>query len=200
MVRIKDVQAAAHGLLFHYIVTLILPATIALTPCGLSFFVSHQDVRELVASNLALSLCIIIPTLLFVGLLLSEVGSLLEFSILDKWRRRSDENHWDNWLNYLSLDLPMHHIGRRYVSNMATFLKFELSAFCATLIAFTSTWFAFPLQEVPSTVCHLIRWSALLAFVLLAISAHQTHGALSETRAKLVSGHSSQGGHGAPPA
>ena len=132
-----DISSSLKSDVLKALTTLVVPGAVALIPYALLLGHQYPDLRQLgtdlpfVASTLAFFAA------LAAGMVLENLGSILEVSV---WDRRLQERfgiHSKDWIEYLKLNPEREPIGQRYLRTVLMRMKFELS-FSLALLCF---WF-----------------------------------------------------------
>ena len=136
----KDVFSAFGNEVFRPLVTLLLPGAIAFSTWFTCLLQRYAGFYGVVNGNRTESSLVLVLVMIFVGLVIEDVGSRWE-SRLDHKLNASTNGAFDaTWLAYLRLAFQTEPTGRRYLRALVMRLKFELSAFIALLISAPGLW------------------------------------------------------------
>lgn len=121
-----DLEKAASNEVFRPLVSIAVPGGIALAPYVIVAEHYITDIATFWHDHDAAFTAIIIGLVLAVGLMLEDVGALIEigFDSLLEWKKK---NQFENWQKYLKLRTKDEYIAQRYIRTLVTRLKFEMS-------------------------------------------------------------------------
>jgi hypothetical protein len=161
-----DIASTFKAEVFRPVAVLVIPGAIASFPyfmLATKYFPDLAHYRDtFVIPYYAISLLLVIA----VGLLLEDIGSLIEAEFWDKWLETEYEVAVI-WQKYLASHFDQEKVGQRYIRSVLLRLQFELGcslAFVPFLLGFAWLNAAFP----------LVSWCsyALLAVFVIAIGAY----------------------------
>jgi hypothetical protein len=182
-----DIGEVVKNEVFRPLTSVAIPGALAVAPYVIlaQHYVPH--VLDFWHDHDAAFSAMVVGCMLAAGLLLEDVGALLEVHIIDPLVQRKHEEHYENWRKYLQLKMKDEYVGQRYLRTVVTRLKFELSMLPALVVLWLGlVW----IQVVYST---WTGWGfiALSAFVLgialyLAIESYSSAWTLSKVRGWLI--------------
>jgi hypothetical protein len=133
--EMKELFAAFNTDFFRALTTLIIPGALAVSTWSVQLVLTFDPLKKLVEDNHVESAFVLFVAVVFVGLVIEDVGSRIE-SLLDN---RADKNtqgqHSKEWYAYLKTAFVCEPIGRRYIRTLVTRLKFELGTAIGILVA-----------------------------------------------------------------
>jgi hypothetical protein len=144
-----DFASTFRAEVFRPVAVLIVPGAIASFPYFMLATKYYPDLAIYRDSHEVPYYAISFLIVLAVGLLLEDLGSLIEADVWDKKLERDHELK-DTWRKYLMLTLEKEPIGQRYLRAMVLRLKFELGcsvAFVSFLVGMGWLNLAFPLMS-----------------------------------------------------
>ncbi len=110
------------------LIQLIIPGLAAFFPWAIIFLNSHHFERDFLFKNLTLLITILSILSLIVGIILENLGSIIEVHFYDKKNGIEFPNYMDIWKEFLCLNYAGNEpTGHRYLRNILLRMKFELS-------------------------------------------------------------------------
>jgi hypothetical protein len=182
---VKEIFAAFGSEVFRPLVTLLLPSAVAISVwcvCIIQRFPPLYRFAD--ANHVEFAFAVVLITL-FVGLLLEDLGSRIESTLLDpKLDAKTDHEHERVWWLYLRTAYKVEPIGQRYLRTIVLRMKFELST-CLALILFTIGLFFvnMPVGYALMTCAFTVALSIWLFF-----EARESHELLDSIRRELLRG------------
>ena len=183
-----DIADAAKSEVLRPLATVFVPGMLAVSPYVI--VAQHYVPRVLTFwhDHDAAFTAIIVACMLAAGLLLEDLGALLESQLIDPRLEHKDPDHIAVWRQYLQLRIKDEYVGQRYLRTIVTRLKFEL----AMLPAIISLWLGLLWVQCIHSVWTTRSFFVLSGFLAsiglyLFIEARLSAGLLSSTRKLLVS-------------
>lgn len=111
------------------ILQLLIPGIFAVLPYFLIFINAYDEAKCYFKASEGICTTVLFILSISVGLVLEDIGSLIEFNIWDKINIKKYPKHNEEWERYLKLDLPVNTdlIAQRYLRTVLIRMKFELS-------------------------------------------------------------------------
>jgi hypothetical protein len=182
-----DIAGATKSEVFRPIATIAIPGAIAVAPYVI--IVQHYIPRVLEfwkEHDTAFS-AIVVACVLAAGLLLEDLGAILESQVLDRLLDKRHPGHRDNWDRYLQLRIKDEFVGQRYLRTMVTHLKFELAMLPSILCLWVGLLWVEVLHDVWKGCGFLLLSLFLLAVsVYLAVESYFSARTLGSTRKLLL--------------
>ncbi|MGE5053545.1 MAG: hypothetical protein ACM3WP_05210 [Acidobacteriota bacterium] len=132
---VKELFAAFNADFFRALATLIIPGSIALSTWAVDLALRFEQLRALVSSNHIETAFVLFLLVVFVGLVIEDIGSRIEARMDGRADRATNGQHTKDWYLYLKTAFVCEAIGRRYIRTLVTRLKFELGTSVGLLIA-----------------------------------------------------------------
>jgi|GEM_PF-1319775 len=150
----------------------------------------HSTTKQFLTSNFITSISTLILIGLIVGMILENLGSLIESRIIDKILSRKDANFYTTWFKYLRLNFDGNEpIGQRYISSIILRLKFELSfslaigSFTIGLISLNHNHEIFPWTCKNEFFFYVFPF---IVAIYLLVEAYQSAKIIAKVRKELV--------------
>lgn len=121
-----DLSSTFRAEAYRPVVTIVLPATTASLPYGFIVIFEYPHLYTFIHDHPAISTILALLIILAVGLVLENLGSLIEAHVLERWLGDSTRAH-EVWYRYLGMSYEIEPIGQRYLRTITVRLKFELS-------------------------------------------------------------------------
>jgi hypothetical protein len=122
-----DIDSAFKSEVFRPLVTLVVPGSIVVGPYILVVGFYFPNVNVFWNEHSSAFVAIVAVCILAIGLVLENLGSMIECDVLDEIIDRKDKIHRDKWNDYLKLEVKDEIIGQRYLRTILTRMKFELA-------------------------------------------------------------------------
>jgi hypothetical protein len=131
----KELFAAFNTDFFRALTTIIIPGAIAASPWSVQLVSTFAPLKSLVSKNHVETAFILFVVVVFVGLVIEDIGARIESWLDSCADKRTDAKHTKEWYAYLRTAFICEPIGRRYIRTLVTRLKFELGTSIAIFIA-----------------------------------------------------------------
>jgi hypothetical protein len=179
------------------IATVLIPGAIAVAPYVIVVQHYIPQVLDFWKIHDAAFSAIVVACMLAAGLLLEDLGALLEGFVLDPLLTDRVPDHRENWNKYLKLKIKDEFVGQRYLRTMVTSLKFELAMFPGILCL----WFGLLWIQLIDKVWSAWGFAVLTVFLAavttyLGVESFLSARTLSNTRRLLIEAYEADG----PPA
>jgi hypothetical protein len=184
----KDLFAAFGSEFFQPMMTLFAPGAVAVCSWFVGWIQRSNMMAELVSRNHTESAFLLVLTGFVVGLLLENLGSLIEGEYFDKrlpHKERKYQHHIEEWFLYLRQAFAVEPVGHRYLRRLVTHMKFELGMGLA-LPVFGAGLFFTRLSAIPAILAAIVSVSSGAYLVLY--EARRSHESLSDVRRELLKG------------
>ena len=122
-----DVAAALKNEFFRPFVTILVPGSTAIAPYILVAAFYAPQCRAFWDTHPSAASIIIAVAVVSTGLVLENIGSFIEVKWWDAILQQTIEGHLEEWEAYLRLYLRDELIGQRYLRDVLTRMKFELT-------------------------------------------------------------------------
>jgi hypothetical protein len=124
---LMDLDKAVGNEVFKPLVSIVIPGAVAIAPYVLlaEHYISGTSVFW--KAHDAAFVSIVVALAIAIGLMLEDLGGLIEFEIIDRLLDKKTKKHKANWKKYLQLKTKDEYVGQRYIRTVVTRLKFELS-------------------------------------------------------------------------
>jgi hypothetical protein len=128
-----DLSAAFKTEVYRPVVTVVIPAVIALTPWMVVVAHAYPKLLSLAATNQGLFAVLCLLLVVATGFLLEDIGSRIE---ADLWERLQGDRDdlYEEWHRYLRLAFVTEPQGQKYLGTIVMRLKFELSTSVALFV------------------------------------------------------------------
>jgi len=182
-----DVTDAVKNEVFRPLTTVAIPGAIAVAPYVILAQHYIPKTLEFWHDHDAAFSTIVVACMIAAGLLLEDVGALLEDRVIDALLEKWHPGHRDQWSKYLQLQMRDEYVGQRYLRTMVTRLKFELSMLPALLMLWGGLgWIQYIYRIWPAGGFLLVSLVLLGLCVYLAAEAYMSAKVLMRTRALLI--------------
>ncbi len=184
---VKELFAAFNADFFRALTTLVIPGSIALSTWTVDLSLRFQALRSLISENHVETAFILFIAVIFVGLVIEDLGARIETSLDKKCDKATGGKHTDDWYAYLKTAFICEPIGRRYIKTLVTRMKFELGTAVGILAAdvgLVVLWAQGLLTCGLSAV--LLSVSLAVAIYLGAVEAPASHRLLAKARAVML--------------
>jgi hypothetical protein len=131
----KELFAAFNTDFFRALATLVIPGCIAVSTWSVELILMFDPLRKLVEQNPVERAFVLFIAVIFVGMVIEDIGSRIESWFDKRADRITHGKHTEEWYDYLRMAFVCEPIGRRYIRTLVTRLKFELGTAVAILIA-----------------------------------------------------------------
>jgi hypothetical protein len=128
-----DILDAFKSEVFLPLVTLIVPGAIAIAPYPIVTGHYVPKVQLFWNEHSSGFVAILVVSVIASGLILENIGSLIESHLWDRKIGNQDKTHSATWNSYLKLETSDEIVGQRYLRTIPVRLKFELSMIPALL-------------------------------------------------------------------
>jgi hypothetical protein len=182
-----DLAAPLRPEVLRPILTLVVPGAIGLAPFlslatiwfpGMAYF---ADEHRYVTAG------IIGVTVLALGFLLEDLGTVVEVKLIDPGLYTAHPNLKQEWKQYLQLELDDEIIGQRYLRTKITQLKFELALMISIVLGWAGLSMLQALRNILPQVQYVTLGAVVLAaVVLLCKAATTTADLLAGTRTTIL--------------
>jgi hypothetical protein len=183
----KELFAAFNTDFFRALTTLIIPGAIAVSTWTVQLVLTFKPLRNLVEQNHVETSFVVLVAVVFIGLVIEDVGARIEDFLDRRADARTKGRHKQEWYEYLKTAFVCEPIGRRYIRTLVTRLKFELGTAVGIVIAdcgLLALW-ASGFSSCRLTVILLVL-SLLVAAYLAFLEAPASHGLLATARTKML--------------
>jgi hypothetical protein len=170
---------------FTPLATIIIPGAIAVSSWLVALLWTFPSFKAVANSSHAETGLILLIVLIFVGLVLDDIGSHWELFLDHCADRNGDKQHTANWYQYLRTAFVVDPIGRRYARKLLVGLKFELGTAFACVLALPGLVWLVVLGMNRCLGMALIVICVGLT-ILGLIEAFHTHQTLAKTRAEIL--------------
>jgi hypothetical protein len=182
--------------IFKPFVTLLIPGTFTIIPYVLVIISSHPKLLDFWSNNAGSSLTILLLIAVAVGLILEDIGSWVEASVLDEKIKKDKPNYMEEWHAYLQLAYDKEPIGQQYLDTILLRLKFELSFGLAIPIFLGGLiWCKIVTDFCSWTSFIIITLISLILCVYLFFESYDSAKNLSNVRSLLIKRESNQTTH-----
>ena len=182
-----DIDSAFKSEVFRPIVTLAVPGSIVIGPYILIVKFYFPSVNAFWNDHSSAFVAIVAVVVLAVGLILENLGSMIECDVLDEMIERKDNVHRSKWNEYLKLEVKDEIIGQRYLRTILTRMKFELSMIPALFFFWCGLLWMNRLNGIWRT-SRFILMSGII-FILMAVmflEAYRSAKNTAKTRALII--------------
>src|SRR6266478_1564461 len=131
----KELFAAFNTDFFRALTTLIIPGAIAVSTWSVQLVLTFDPLKNLVKQNHVETAFVLFIVVVFIGLVIEDIGSRIESFLDSRADRDTQGEHTKEWYDYLRTVFICEPIGRRYIRTLVTRLKFELGTAIGILIA-----------------------------------------------------------------
>ncbi len=131
----KELFAAFNTDFFRALTTLIIPGGIAVSTWCVELVLIFEPFKCLVARNHVEASLVLFLVIVFVGLVIEDVGARIEDGMDKRADKLTQGKHRQDWYAYLRMAFVCEPIGRRYIRTLVTRLKFELGTAIGIVIA-----------------------------------------------------------------
>jgi hypothetical protein len=131
----KELFAAFNADFFRALTTLIIPGSIAVSSWIIELVLKFKVLKDLIVGNHVETAFILFIVVIFVGLVIEDMGSRIECYFDRRCDKASGGKHSRDWYAYLKTAFVCEPIGRRYIRTLVMRLKFELGTALGILIA-----------------------------------------------------------------
>ncbi len=181
----KEIFAAFGSEVFRPLVTLLLPGAVAVAPWCVGIFQRWPVVYSMANSNHTETAFVLVAVMLFVGLVLEDIGSNLETRLFDLAADKlTGGSHQKNWYLYLRTVLKDEPVGCHYLRTILLRMKFELGSSVALAVAGPGAFSTLLPWETAFVACV----SLMAAGALLFREGKKSHLVLSRVRQELLRG------------
>lgn len=111
----KELFAAFNADFFRALATLIIPGTIAISSWTVELMLRFASLKELVSNNHIETAFVLFVLVVFVGLVIEDIGSSIEAFMDGRADDATDGQHTRDWYCYLKTAFVCEAIGRRYI-------------------------------------------------------------------------------------
>jgi len=172
---------------FRPIAITLVPGTIALTPFIFLFHNYFPNVYKILSNQPTITGLLLILISIAVGLILEDVGSLIEVIIWYFVKESDDDDN--NWYKYLRVAFKSEPIGNKYIGNIVLRMKFENSfAPALVLLCCGIVWLRI-LDQIKSSC--LTAWLVLVLFLVAIFLIYESYSSaklLKRLRKELLNG------------
>lgn len=182
-----DVTSAFKSEVFRPLVTLVIPGAIAHAPYILVVAHYFPQTVQFWNEHPSAFVSILVISVLAVGLVLENLGSVIEWNVFDEILDRREGTHKIEWEEYLKLWLKDEIVGQRYLRQSLTRLKFELSMAPALFFFLCGLLWTNRLYHLWQTSRFI--WLAgviVILMVLMLMEAYRSSKNLARTRALVI--------------
>ncbi|MBZ5554765.1 MAG: hypothetical protein LAO21_18765 [Acidobacteriia bacterium] len=168
------------------IVTIVVPGSIATAPFVLLARYYFPQTYTLWEQHPSAFVTILTVCVLAVGFILEDLGGHIEKDLWDHRIKKKYQRHDEDWYKYLQLRLQDEIIGQRYIQDIKTRMKFELSMVPALLIFLIGLIWTNAEYKLWSTCGSIV--SSIIILIIAAYLAYESFLSaeiLSKTR-KLI--------------
>ena len=151
-----NIASSLKSEIFRPLVTIVVPGSIAISPY---LFITIQYFPELTKfwnDNSSVFIWILFILVLAIGLILEDIGSLIEQLLWSNLIKRKDEKYLNEWDQYLQLYLKDEMVGQRYLRTILVRMKFELSMAPALFIALVGFAWLSRITNIWSTISSIL--------------------------------------------
>lgn len=183
----KELFAAFNTDFFRALATLIIPGAIAVSTWTVQLVLTFKPLRNLVEQNHAETAFVVLVAVVFIGLVIEDVGARIEVLLDTRADKRTQGRHTKEWYEFLKTAFVCEPIGRRYIRTLVTRLKFELGTAIGIVIAdggLLALWFS-GFSSCRLTVI-LLLLSLIVAAYLAFLEAPASHKLLATARTKML--------------
>jgi hypothetical protein len=131
----KELFAAFNSDFFRALTTLIIPGAVAVSTWAVQLVLAYEPLKKMVHENHVETAFVIGTAIVFIGMIIEDVGARIESLLDSRADRRTNGKHTEEWYSYLRTAFVSEPIGRRYIRTLVTRLKFELGTAIGILIA-----------------------------------------------------------------
>jgi hypothetical protein len=184
----KELFAAFNTDFFRALATLLIPGSIAVSTWSIELILIFEPLKKLVEQNPVERAFVLFVAVIFVGMVIEDIGSRIESWLDKRADRKTQGKHTEEWYAYLKTAFACEPIGRRYIRTLVTRLKFELGTAVAILVAdvgLVVLWaegFAPPWLSLTLLVLSLV-----IAAYLGLCEAPSSHRLLAKARTAMLS-------------
>jgi len=129
-----DVAAALKNEFIKPFAALVAPGGVAVTPYALLLLSYVPVIRQLSAEYSLAAAAVFLSAVLCVGFILDDVGQFIEANFWDPMLEAQYPGHTQDWHDYQKLRLRDELIAHRFLRDVLTRMKFELTMAPALLI------------------------------------------------------------------
>jgi hypothetical protein len=182
-----DIGEATKSEVFRPLATVAIPGAVAVAP----YIVVAQHyiprVLEFWKEHDTAFSAIVVACMLAAGLMLENIGSLIEGRVFDRVLERRFPGHGANWQRYLQLRIRDEYVGQRYLRNVVTHLKFELAMLPSIVCLWIGLAWIQAIHKVWKGYGFLLLSFFMFAVVTyLVFEAYSSAKALGSTRKLLI--------------
>lgn len=183
----KELFAAFNRDFFRALATLIIPGSIALSSWAVYLVLRFERLKVLVSNNHIETAFPLFILMVFIGLVIEDIGSRIEARMDTSADRATNGQHTKDWYSYLKTAFVCEAIGRRYIRTLVTRLKFELGTSVRLLIADVGVVILYvdSLLSLRALIVFLAL-SLVLAGYLALVEARASHRLLAKARTEML--------------
>lgn len=165
---------------------IIVPGAFALAPWFVWLSIATNGTTSVFVTDHAIAAAWISGAIVLMGLVLENLGSMVESQVFDRILERLTGNHYEYWRRYLLLSFKIEPIGQHYLRTRVLRLKFELGMISAIPIALFG-WLALNSRhQVPGVHPCWLTLGATAALIWFIVEAYANSRGLSKLRKDLV--------------
>jgi len=184
----KEISSFFSSEVFRPIVTLIIPGTTATVFYLLSLqCLLKKHIEPLNSLGTYQGTIILFFVFVSAGLIIENIGSMIECHIDEKLDKESNGKHDSDWYEYLRLAFKYEPVGHRYLRTVVFRLKFELAFGIGSLFAIPGLIWYLNIKSVDCCYYWLAMLFAVVGFFLL-VEAKRSAVVLSRVRAEILKG------------
>ncbi len=184
---VKELFAAFNADFFRALATLIIPGSIALSSWSVALVLRFVSLNELVSKNHIETAFVLFLLVVFVGLVIEDIGSRIEAFMDGCADKTTNGQHTKDWYAYLKTAFVCEAIGRRYIRTLVTRLKVELGTSLGLLVADIGLLMLYlnGFLSIPALIV-VVTLSVALAAYLGLVEAPSSHRLLAKARTQML--------------
>lgn len=181
----KDILSAFQSDVLKPLASLIIPGAIAISSWFALLLEREQAVRKAAIAYHNETIALLVIAIVFVGMLMENLGSWIESNILDAMQKRTNRRFIEEWWQYLLVVYKSDPVARSYLRSLLQRLKFELDSAAGLFVCASGSL----LLDLPTLwrIC-LPALCIVLATFLILIEARTTHKLMGKVRHALLTG------------
>ena len=172
------------------LIQIVCPGIVASFPYILIYLHYHLKAKTYFYHNSSVLITSVILIALVAGLIIENLGGLIEVYYYDKSHKKLDTSFTDTWNKYLQLNIECEPIGQRYLRNILMRMKFELSMGVSLVLMTVGLFMLDNVQSIISSCYLKLIFIIILPLVtsayLILYEGKNSSRILADTRKILV--------------